>query len=228
MENKYYRQTGLPEIGEKGQQKLREARVLVVGIGGLGSPVSLYLAGAGIGTLGIMDKDVVSRSNLHRQILYTENEAGLPKTECAAARLELLNPDVNVVAYDTLLTEENAEALIGQYDIVVDGTDNYRARYIVDETCQRLHKPYVYGAVRGFEGQVSVFHHGSAPHAYRELFPEEPPAPTDRSLVGMLPAVVGSVEVHEVLKIVCGYGQPLAGRLWTIDLRTMQSNLLEL
>lgn len=260
--NRYTRQTGLPEIGEAGQEKLRRARVLLVGVGGLGAPISLYLTGAGIGHLGIIDDDVVSVSNLHRQVLYTEEEVGQPKAECAARRLRALNSDVEVTPYACRLTEANAEEIIRQYDLVVDGCDNYATRYLIDDVTARLGIPYIYGAVRGYEGQASVFNlrgggslRGGGLHAaefqrasskqcaasqscetankqcpprYRDLYPTPPPAPTDKSLVGMTPALVGSVLAHEVLKLVCGYGDTLAGRLWTIDLRTLQSFTLDL
>lgn len=225
---RYSRQTGLPEIGEAGQAKIRRARVLLVGVGGLGAPISLYLTGAGIGHLGIVDDDVVSVSNLHRQVLYAEAEVGEPKALRAAQRLRALNSGVDITPYAERLTRENAETIIGQYDVVVDGCDNYDTRYLIDDVTRRLGKPYVYGAVRGFEGQASVFNTGSAPRSYRDLYPTPPPAPTDRSLVGMTPATVGSVMAHEVLKIVAGYGTTLAGRLWTIDLLTLQSFTLDL
>lgn len=218
---------GLPEIGESGQKKLRAARVLLVGVGGLGAPISLYLAGAGVGRLGIVDDDVVSVSNLHRQVLYAEAEVGQPKALQAANRLRALNSEVEVVPYACRLTEENAECLIGDYDLVVDGCDNYATRYLIDDVARRQGKPYVYGAVSGYEGQAAVFNVGDSTRHYRDLYPDAPPAPTDRSLVGMTPAVVGGVLAHEVVKIICGYGPTLAGRLWTIDLRTLQSFTLD-
>lgn len=228
MNNRYNRQVGLPEIGPEGQERLRRASVLLVGVGGLGAPISLYLTGAGIGRLGIVDDDVVSTDNLHRQVLYSEPQVGLPKAAEAAARLSALNSDVSVEPYACRLTEENAEDIISRYDIVVDGCDNYATRYLIDSVTERLGKPYVYGAVCGYEGQASVFGAGERPHRYRDLYPTPPPAPTDRSLVGMLPAVVGSILAHEVLKLVCGYGTSLAGRLWSIDLRTNDTFTIEL
>lgn len=229
---RYNRQLLLPEIGEKGQTLIRRARVLLVGVGGLGSPVSLYLTGAGIGTLGLMDDDVVAATNLHRQVLYSEEQIGTEKLARAVERLSALNSEVNLVSYPYRLTRENADTIISQYDIVVDGTDNFATRFIIDDACRRCGVPYVYGAVRGFEGQASVFNFGENPCHYRDLFPDEEatlamPHP-GKALVGMTPAVVGSVLAEQVLQLVCGYGEPLVGRLWTIDLRTMQSYIIEI
>lgn len=224
---RYSRQLGLPEIGEKGQQKLASARVLLVGVGGLGTPISLYLTGAGIGTLGIIDNDTVSLSNLHRQVLYNEAELGQPKATTAANKLSKLNSDTNIKAYAERLTPANAENIISQYDIVVDGCDNYDTRYLIDKVTAHQHKPYVYGAVSGFQGQVSVFNTPYKPHRYTELFPQKPEAPGDKNVVAMSPAIVGATLAHEVIKLICGYGEPLTGKLWTIDLLTMQTNVIE-
>ena len=147
---RYSRQTSLPEIGEDGQEKLHKARVLIVGAGGLGSPVALYLAGAGVGTIGLVDDDTVGISNLQRQILYTENEVGQPKVHCAAQRLQALNGDVKVHAYPFRLNQENARRLVAEYDIIVDGCDNFSTRYLISDSCSSLNKPYVYGAIQGF------------------------------------------------------------------------------
>lgn len=230
-ESRYHRQLLLPEIGEEGQRLLRSARVLLVGVGGLGSPIALYLAGLGIGTLGLVDDDVVSITNLHRQVLYGTAGVGLPKAQQAAERLRDLNPEVETVAHVERFTPENARELVAQYDIVVDGCDNFATRYLIDDTCRALGKPYVYGAVRGFEGQASVFHAGASPRSYRDLFPDEAgmlamPHP-GRAIVGMTPAVVGSVMAQQVAELVCHFGQPLTGRLWTIDLRTLESHLFD-
>lgn len=222
----------LPEIGIEGQERLREARVLVVGTGGLGTPVSLYLAGAGIGHIGLVDDDKVSTTNLHRQVLYTEAEVGLPKVMLATRRLHALNSDVDVQPYACRLTQDNAATMIQSYDIVVDACDNYRTRYLMNDFCRAQGKPYVYGAVEGFCGQVSVFCFTAEAKNYRDLYPEEEEMcrlpQTVKGLVGMTPAVVGNVQAHEVMKLVCGYGEVLDGRLWTIDLRTMQSHIIEL
>lgn len=229
-ESRYERQLLLPEIGAAGQEKLRQARVLLVGVGGLGSPISLYLTGAGVGTLGIVDDDVVSLTNLHRQVLYGESLLGKPKAEEAARRLHDLNSEVKIETYPCRLTRENADEIISKYDLVVDGLDNFATRYLIDDVCARRGIPYVYGAVRGFEGQASVFHFGETPRRYRDLYPDEEatlamPHP-GKQLVGMTPAVVGSVLANQVLQVVCGFGEPLAARLWTIDLRTMQSFII--
>lgn len=225
---RYSRQTGLPEIGPQGQAKISRARVLIVGVGGLGSPISLYLAGAGVGHIGLVDDDVVSPSNLHRQVLYTTAETGQSKAAQAARRLTALNPDVEVTALAVRLTEDNAEEIVSNYDIVVDGCDNYATRYVIDDVCRRLGKPYVYGAVCGFEGQASVFHATPSSPGYRNLYPTPPPPPASKALVGMTPGVVGSILAHETLKLICGYGPTLDGRLWTINLLTMESFTLAL
>lgn len=225
---RYSRQTGLPEIGPQGQAQISRARVLIVGVGGLGSPISLYLAGAGVGHIGLVDDDVVSPSNLHRQVLYTTAETGQSKAAQAARRLTALNPEVEVTALAVRLTEDNAEEIVSNYDIVVDGCDNYATRYVIDDVCRRLGKPYVYGAVCGFEGQASVFHATPSSPGYRNLYPTPPPPPASKALVGMTPGVVGSILAHETLKLICGYGPTLDGRLWTINLLTMESFTLAL
>lgn len=231
MTERYLRQTVLPELGESGQQKLMNAKVLIVGVGGLGSPTSLYLTAAGVGTLGLVDDDVVSVNNLQRQILYTEAEVGLSKAECAARRLHALNSDVTIHTYPCRLTPENAAELVSHYDVVVDGCDNFATRYLLNDTCLAAHKPYVFGAIKGFEGQVSVFSAGPAPRSYRELFPEDrvvqPTDIRDKGVLGTTPAMVGSVLATETIKLSTGFGEPLIGKLWTVDLRTMQSMILE-
>lgn len=227
---RYDRQIILPEIGEAGQHKLQKASVLIVGVGGLGSPISLYLAGAGVGSIGLVDPDVVSLSNLQRQVLYSETELGQPKVLCAKKRLEALNNEVVVHAYPVRLTAENAAALIASYDIVVDGCDNFATRYLINDTCVALGKPYVYGAISELEGQVSVFNHTpehpATNRTYRDLYPSEeeltPITSLPKGVVGVTPGLVGCAEANEVLKLICGYGEILAGKLWTIDLRTMQ------
>lgn len=230
--NRYSRQLSLPEIGESGQQKLCNAKVLIVGVGGLGSPIALYLAGAGVGTLGLVDDDTVSISNLQRQVLYTESEVGRSKVHCAARRLHALNSGIEVRTYPFRLGHENIREVIKEYDIVVDGCDNFATRYLLSDACAVLNKPYVYGAIQGFEGQVSVFCYGKSPKTYRDLYPDEAatlnmPAP-DNSVIGVTPAIVGSVQANETLKLICNYGEPLAGKLWTTDLRTMQTYILSL
>ena len=216
---RYDRQIILPEIGEEGQKKLQEAKVLIVGVGGLGSPIALYLAGAGVGCLGLVDDDLVSITNLQRQVLYSEKELGKPKAICAAERLSALNSEIRIHPYSTRLTKENAYHIIQEYDIVVDGCDNFATRYLINDICI-------------FEGQVSVFNYGNQKKNYRDLYPDEeemqrmPPPP--KGVMGVTPAIVGSVEATEVLKIICDFGDVLAGELWTIDLRTWQSNKFSL
>ena len=230
MNNRYNRQMMLPEIGEEGQRKIRAAKVLLVGVGGLGSPIATYLTGAGIGRIGIIDDDVVDITNLHRQVLYTEEEAGLPKVECAKRRLRALNSEVEIDAYHMRLTKDNAKELISRYDIVVDGIDNFATRYIVSDECQRQGKPYVYGAICGLEGQVAVLCKGHC--TYRSLLPDEEatlsmPHP-GKAVLGTTPAVVGSVEACQVLQLVAEMGEPLVDKLWTVDLSTMMSYVIEM
>ncbi|WP_294551326.1 HesA/MoeB/ThiF family protein [uncultured Bacteroides sp.] len=229
---RYDRQTILPEIGEEGQKKLLDAKVLIVGVGGLGSPIALYLAGAGVGCIGLVDDDVVSISNLQRQVLYSEKELGKSKAICAAERLSALNSEIKVQPYSTRLTEDNARDIIREYDMVVDGCDNFATRYLINDICIEQGKPYIYGAICGFEGQVSVFNFGKRKKSYRDLYPDEEEmkrmSPPPKGVMGITPAVVGSIEATEVLKIIGGFGDVLAGELWTIDLRTLQSNKFSL
>ena len=230
MTERYNRQIMIPKIGEEGQQKIRKAKVLLIGAGGLGSPIATYLTGAGIGKLGIVDDDVVDVTNLHRQVLYSEEQTGLKKAECAKQRLRQLNSEVEIEAYPYRLTAGNAEELIRDYDIVVDGMDNFATRYIVSDVCQRLHKPFVYGAIRAMEGQVAVLCKGE--RNYRSLFPDEQemlrmPHP-GKAVLPTTPAVVGSVEACQVLLLAAGFGSPLIDKLWTIDLATMESMVIDL
>lgn len=223
---RYNRQIILSEIGEEGQKRLKEARVLIVGVGGLGSPIALYLAGAGVGHIGLVDDDVVSESNLQRQVLYTEGEVGLPKAIQAQKRLQALNGTLQIDAYPTRLTSDNAVSIMADYDIIVDGCDNFATRYLINDVCVRLNKIYVYGAIRAFDGQVSVFNYRGG-KTYRDLFPDEAemlsmPHPP-KGVLGVTPGLVGCVEAGEVLKIICGYGEVLSGKLWHIDLKTMET-----
>lgn len=229
---RYDRQIILPEIGEEGQKKLKEAKVLIVGVGGLGSPIALYLAGAGVGCLGLVDDDTVNISNLQRQVLYSEKELGKPKAVCAAERLSALNSEINIHPYPIRLTEDNAYNIIREYDIVVDGCDNFTTRYLINDICILQEKPYIYGAISSFEGQVSVFNYGDEKKSYRDLYPDEEEmrqmSPPPKGVMGITPAVVGSIEATEVLKVICGFGDILSGELWTIDLRTLQTNKFSL
>ena len=212
---RYNRQIILPELGEEGQQRIQRAKVLIVGVGGLGSPVALYLTGAGVGTIGLMDDDVVSISNLQRQILYSEAEVGMPKAIQAKKRLEALNSSIQINAYPNRLTTENAAGIISQYDIVVDGCDNFATRYLINDTCVQLGKIYVYGAIRAFDGQVSVFNYQGGPD-YRHFFPDEDemlsmPHPP-KGVLGVTPGIVGCTEETEVLNKKGGYGEVLSGK----------------
>ena len=221
---RYARHIMLPEVGGVGQERLLRARVLVVGAGGLGSPLLLYLAAAGIGTLGVVDPDVVDLSNLQRQVIHDGASLGRPKVESAAARIRAINPDVRVEAHQTKLTAANALELISGYDVVADGTDNFTARFLINDACFLARKPLVSAAILRFEGQISTFkpHAGPAHPCYRCLFPEPPPpglVPTcaEGGVFGALAGSVGSLQSVEVLKEVLGIGASLSGHLLLID-----------
>jgi sulfur-carrier protein adenylyltransferase/sulfurtransferase len=220
----------LPQVGVEGQRKLEAACVLLVGAGGLGSPAAYYLAAAGVGTLRIADDDVVDRSNLQRQILHTEARIGIPKVESAAVALSALNPRTRIEAITERVSSDNVERLLDGVDVVVDGADNFPARYLLNDACVKLGKPLVYGAVHRFEGQVSVFdagrHRGVAP-CYRCLFPEPPPpeaAPNcaEAGVLGVLPGVIGLIQATEAIKLILGIGMPLSGRLLHFDALSMR------
>ena len=231
MNNQYHRQTLLPEIGEEGQQKLKQAKVLIVGVGGLGCPIALYLATAGVGCLGLIDDDVVSLSNLHRQVLYDEADIGQPKAECAAHHLQQKNSDIELTAYPMRLTKENAETLIRDYDIVVDGCDNHATRYLISDVCHRLQKPYVYAAIGAFQGQVGVLCYDEQASTYRTLFPDEDvmcDRKAEKGVIGTTPAVIGSLVANEVIKLIIGHGDVLKNKLFCIDLLTLQTLLIHL
>jgi adenylyltransferase/sulfurtransferase len=218
---RYGRHLILPEVGPDGQKKIKAARVLCVGAGGLGSPALMYLAAAGIGTIGIVDFDVVQVSNLQRQIVHGTPDVGRPKLGSAKDRLIHLNPDVRVVLHNGALKSGNAIAIIQEYDVVVDGTDNFPARYLVNDVCVLLDKPNVYGAIFRFEGQASVFAAAGGP-CYRCLFPEPPPpglvpSCAEAGVFGVLPGVIGTIQATEALKLVLGIGESLVGRLLTYD-----------
>jgi molybdopterin/thiamine biosynthesis adenylyltransferase/rhodanese-related sulfurtransferase len=224
---RYQKHLNLPEIGPAGQLKLKNARVLVVGAGGLGCPVLLYLTAAGVGTIGIIDPDVVDLSNLQRQVLYTTDEVGKPKAKMAASHLNRLNPDLSFDTHTTALESSNARSIIDSYDIVVDCTDNFKVRYLVNDVCVTLGKPFVYGAIYRFEGQVAVFNAdlgmGRRGPTYRCLFPEYPndieiPNCSDTGVLGVLPGVIGTYQASEVIKLITGIGQPLTEHLLMIDL----------
>ncbi|MBA4853186.1 molybdopterin-synthase adenylyltransferase MoeB [Emticicia sp. BO119] len=228
---RYDRQILLPELGLQGQQKLKQAKVLVIGCGGLGSPVLLYLAAAGVGTLGIVEDDRISLSNLQRQILYSSDKIGKPKIDEAEKKLKALNPLVTIAKHEVRLSADNALALIQKYDLVIDGTDNFPTRYLVNDACVILDKPFVYGAIHRFEGQVALFNYkGSS--TYRDLFPAPPPpeqAPncSEAGVLGVLPGIIGSMQALEAIKAITAIGEPLAGKLLMLDTLTMQSRTLK-
>ena len=219
---RYSRHLLIPEVGEDGQQRLLDARMLLVGAGGLGSPASLYLAAAGVGTLGIVDADVVDESNLQRQIVHSTDRLGEPKVESARRTLEALNPDVHVVTYRERLTSENVERILADgWDVIVDGADNFPTRYLVNDASVWHGIPVVHGSIFRFEGQVTVFAPGEGP-CYRCLFPQPPPpelAPScaEGGVLGVLPGIIGSLQANEALKLVLGRGDSLAGRLLLFD-----------
>jgi len=220
---RYARHIVLGEVGGAGQQKFKAAKVLVVGAGGLGAPVALYLAAAGIGTLGIVDDDVVSLSNLQRQIIHSSDRIGVPKVESAKATLAGINPHVNVVAHKMRMTAENAQEIAGGYDIVADGSDNFSTRYLTADICATLKIPLVTAAVGRFDGSVTVLkpYEGENP-SYRDIFPTPPPdglLPTcaEAGILGALTGIIGSIQALEVLKLVAGIGEPLVGRLLLYD-----------
>ncbi len=229
---RYSRHLLLPEVGVAGQQRLRAARVLVIGAGGLGSPVALYLAAAGVGTIGLVDFDAVDRSNLQRQVLYSTSDVGRPKLDAAAERLEGLNPGVSVVAHRATLTSANALEIFAGYDVIVDGTDNFPTRYLANDAAVLLGKPLVYGSIYRFEGQVSVFDARRGP-CYRCLYPRPPPPDlvpscAEAGVLGVLPGVIGLLQATEAVKLVLGVGEPLIGRLLLYDALAMSFRELKL
>jgi adenylyltransferase/sulfurtransferase len=229
---RYSRHFLLPEVGEDGQAKLLQARVLMVGAGGLGSPSAYYLAAAGVGTIGIIDNDVVDISNLQRQILHANDRVGMPKVESAKKTLEGLNPDVKVIPYQAKLTSENIMEILKEYDLVVDGCDNFPTRYLVNDACVLAGKPNVHGSIFQFEGQATVFYPGKGP-CYRCLYPEPPPAEmapscAEAGVLGVLPGLIGTIEALEAIKIILGKGDSLIGRLLCFNTLTMEINDLKL
>ena len=219
--NRYKRHLLLPEVGETGQQELLDAKVLLLGAGGLGSPAALYLAAAGVGTLGIIDMDVVDESNLQRQILHNMDRIGDRKVDSAKKTLTLLNPDVNVVTYDVRLGADNVMDILEGYDAIVDGTDNFPTRFLVNDASVKLGIPVVHGSIFRFEGMVTVFDPKNGP-TYRDMVPEPPPADlapscAEAGVLGVLPGIVGSIQAIETIKLILGLGDPLVGRLLAYD-----------
>ena len=224
--NRYQRHLLVPEVGEEGQQQLLNSKVLLLGAGGLGSPAALYLAAAGVGTLGIVDMDVVDSSNLQRQILHNVDRIGERKVDSAKKTLTLLNPDVNVVTYDRRLDASNIEEIIAGYDVIVDGADNFPVRYMLNDASVKAGIPVVHGSIFRFEGQCTVFHPRQGP-TYRDMLPEPPPpelAPScaEAGVLGALPGIIGTIQAVETLKLLLGVGDPLVGRYLTFDALDME------
>lgn len=229
---RFSRHITLGEIGVAGQRRLKGARVLCVGAGGLGSPAALYLAAAGVGTLGLVDFDTVDASNLHRQVLYSVADVGRPKLDAAADRLRGVNPEINVVAHQMMLDASNALQLVSGYEVVLDGTDNFTARYLVNDACVMARKPNVYGAIFQFEGQASVFAAEDGP-CYRCLHPEPPPpglvpSCAEAGVLGVLPGIIGTIQATEAIKLILGIGEPLIGRFVIYDALRMRFRELKL
>ena len=229
---RYSRHLILPEVGMEGQQKLKAAKVLCVGTGGLGSPLAFYLAAAGIGTLGLVDFNVVDSSNLQRQIIHSTKDVGRPKIDSAAEKLTALNPFMKIVKHETMLTSQNALQIIRDYDIVADGTDNFPTRYLVNDACVLAGKPNAYGSIFRFEGQASVFATEHGP-CYRCLYPEPPPpglvpSCAEGGVLGILPGLVGIIQATEVIKFILGKGEPLIGRLLLVNALDMRFRELKL
>jgi adenylyltransferase/sulfurtransferase len=229
---RYARHLILPEVGEEGQEKLKRGSVLIVGAGGLGSPIGLYLAAAGVGRIGLVDFDDVDATNLHRQVMYGTSDVGRPKIEAAQERLHDLNPDIAIETHGAALTSDNALAILGGYDVIVDGTDNFATRYLVNDACVLLGKPNVYGSIFRFEGQASVFAAADGP-CYRCLYPEPPPphlvpSCAEGGVLGVLPGVIGTIQATETIKILTGIGETLVGRLLLFDALQMSFRTLRL
>jgi sulfur-carrier protein adenylyltransferase/sulfurtransferase len=223
--NRYARQTILPQMGLEGQQKLAEAKVLIIGCGGLGGPVLSFLAAAGVGTIGLVEFDTVSLSNLHRQIIFETKDVGLPKVELAKAKIEAINPNVKGILFNERLSSQNALEIFAQFDMVIDGSDNFPTRYLVNDACEILNKPYIYGAIHQMEGQVGVFNYqGSC--TYRDLYntpPDADSAPNCATggVLGPLAGIVGSMQALEAIKVICGIEKPLFNEILVMEFQTM-------
>ena len=229
--NRYARHISLPQIGVEGQKKISNSNVLVIGAGGLGSPVLMYLAAAGVGRIGIIDYDIVDVSNLQRQIIHSNSNIGVNKAKSARKRLEELNPEINIEIWESRLTPENAiEICSKDWDLMIDGTDNIPTRYLIDDVSSLLNIPWIYGSIYRFEGQVSVFKFQDGP-SYRDLFPDPPspgsiPSCVDGGVLGVLPGVIGSIQANEAIKIIVGIGEVLSGKLLLYDAEKMEFNRL--
>lgn len=233
----YSRHFSLPEIGLEGQKKLKSAKVLAIGTGGLGAPMLQYLAAAGIGTIGLVDFDRVEASNLHRQVLFGTSDVGRPKVEAARERLQQINPYITIHTHEVRLSSENALEILKGYDIIADGTDNFPTRYLVNDASVMLGKPNVYGSIFQFEGQVSVFNFvdedGNRGPNYRDLFPEPPPpglvpSCAEAGVLGVLPGIIGSLQAAEVIKLAAGIGEPLVGKLFLFDAFNFSTRTLKI
>ena len=230
---RYARHLTLPQVGLEGQRRIKAASVLCIGSGGLGSPLLLYLAAAGVGRIGIVDFDVVDASNLQRQVIHGSNTVGQTKTASAQARLRDLNPHCHVETHNLRLTADNALTLVAAYDLICDGTDNFPSRYLINDACSLLGKPFVYGSVQGFEGQVSVFNLTTSSPNYRDLVPEPPPpglipSCAEGGVLGVMPGLIGVLQATEAIKVITGIGKPLDGRLLLVDGLTMRFRELRL
>ena len=229
--HRYARHISLPDVGVEGQQKIDESKVLVIGAGGLASPVLLYLAAAGVGEIGIIDDDIVDLSNLQRQIIHSEAEIGKLKVESAKQRIASINSSVKITTWNVRLTPDNAQDICSNWDLIIDGTDNIPTRYLVDDICMIIGIPWVYGSIYRFEGQVSVFNYQDGP-CYRDLFPEPPPANlipscADGGVFGVLPGIIGSLQATEAIKIILNRGQILTGKLLVYDAEAMSFRTLK-
>ncbi len=227
---RYARHLVLPGVGGEGQEKLLKSSVLVVGAGGLGSPALMYLAAAGVGRIGIIDNDTVSSSNLQRQIIHNVSWVGKSKVESASNWIKGLNPDIDVIGMDDRLTQGNSLEIFGDYDVIIDGTDNFQSRYLIGDSCEILDKPWIFGSIHRFEGQVSTFNLNDGPN-YRDLFPTPPPpelAPncSEAGVLGVLPGLVGTIQASEAIKVILGIGENLIGKLLAIDALTMEMRSL--
>lgn len=234
--SRYSRHIILNDFGIEGQKKLKAAKILVIGAGGLGSPVLLYLAAAGVGCIGIVDCDVVDETNLQRQVLFTVHDIGKPKASVAAERLIALNPYIKTIPYPVQINSQNALNIIREFDIVVDGTDNFQTRYLVNDACVLLNKPNIYGSIYQFDGQVSVFNYTDASGIfgpnYRDLYPTPPPpglvpSCAEGGVLGVLPGIIGSLQANEGLKVITGIGTPLSGRLFLFDALKFESRIVK-
>jgi molybdopterin/thiamine biosynthesis adenylyltransferase len=228
--HRYSRHVLIPEVGEEGQLKLLDSKVLLIGAGGLGSPAALYLAAAGVGTIGLVDADVVDESNLQRQVIHTTERVGISKVESARQAIHALNPEVNVVGHEVRITEENAEEIVSQYDLVIEGSDNFDTMYLINDVCVKLGRPDITSSILGFEGQITTILPGEGP-CYRCVYAEPPPAAlapscSEVGVLGVLPGIMGLLQANEAMKLILGIGEPLSDRLLMFD--ALSTSFIEL